>query len=42
MVTGWPGTEGFTDNARAVDVDAWLTVCVSVGDVELAKVGLPE
>jgi hypothetical protein len=41
-VTGWPVTEGFSDDARAVDVDAWLTVCVKVGDVEPAKSTLPE
>src|ERR1017187_3389825 len=42
MVTDWPATEGFTDDARAVDVNAGFTVCVKVGDVEPAKLMPPE
>src|ERR1039457_2273709 len=33
MVTVWPVTDGFTDDATAVTVDAGLTFCVKTGDV---------
>ena len=37
MVTVCPETEGFGAEVRAVVVAAWLTVCVSTGEVEPVK-----
>jgi hypothetical protein len=37
MVTNWPTSDGFTDDASTVDVDAWLTSCDITGDAEPAK-----
>src|SRR5437867_1147228 len=36
-VTDWPNTDGFADELRLVDVDAWLTVWVSVPLVLVVK-----
>jgi hypothetical protein len=36
-VTGCPKTDGVADDATLVVVLAWLTVCVTVGDVLVVK-----
>jgi hypothetical protein len=41
MVTDCPVTDGFTDDPSDVDVEAGLTVCVRLGDVDPAKLGSP-
>ena len=40
-VTDCPVTEGFTDDATDVDVEAGLTVCVRIDDVEPVKLSSP-
>lgn len=35
-VTDWPKTEGFAVDDSDVDVLAWFTLCVSIGDAGLA------
>ena len=41
MVTGCPVTDGFTDDASNVDVEAGSTVCVRLGDIDAAKLRSP-
>src|SRR5262245_41246724 len=40
-VTDWPNTDGLTDDVTMVVELAWLTLCVSVGDVLPAKLVSP-
>jgi hypothetical protein len=41
-VTGWPTTDGFTDDSRATDAVSGLTTSVRVLDVAGAKLLSPE
>src|SRR5262245_29092944 len=40
-VTDWPNTDGLTEEATEVVVDAWLTVCVRLLELLAAKLALP-
>ena len=40
-VTDWPDTDGFTEEATAVVLPAWFTVCVRVDEVLATKLLSP-
>jgi len=40
-VTDWPDTDGFTEEATAVALLAWFTVCVRVDEVLAMKLPSP-